>query len=84
MDKVENGNIILYINWMLEEVIGDQMGVIGLCFCDMQQSDNIEMLDIVGFFVVIGYSLNMVFFEGQFELENGYIKVQFGIYGNVI
>lgn len=23
MDKVENGNIILYINCMLEEVIGD-------------------------------------------------------------
>lgn len=84
MDKVVSGNIVLYIDCIFEEVIGDQMGVSGLCLCDIKNSDNVEFLEVVGLFVVIGYSLNIVIFEGQLELENGYIKVQFGIYGNVI
>lgn len=82
MDKVENGNIILHTNRTLEEVTGDQMGVTGLRLRDTQQSDNIETLDIAGLFVAIGHSPNTALFEGQLELENGYIKVQSGTHGN--
>lgn len=82
MDKVENGNIILHTNRTLEEVTGDQMGVTGLRLRDTQQSDNIETLDVAGLFVAIGHSPNTAIFEGQLELENGYIKVQSGTHGN--
>ena len=82
MDKVENGNIILHTNRTLEEVTGDQMGVTGVRLRDTQNSDNIESLDVAGLFVAIGHSPNTAIFEGQLELENGYIKVQSGIHGN--
>ena len=81
MDKVENGNIILHTNRTLEEVTGDQMGVTGVRLRDTQNSDNIESLDVAGLFA-IGHSPNTAIFEGQLELENGYIKVQSGIHGN--
>lgn len=61
---------------------GDQMGVTGVRLRDTQNSDNIESLDVAGLFVAIGHSPNTAIFEGQLELENGYIKVQSGIHGN--
>ena len=82
MDKVENGNIILHTNRTLEEVTGDQMGVTGLRLRDTQNTDNVESLDVAGLFVAIGHSPNTAIFDGQLELENGYIKVQSGIHGN--
>ena len=66
----------------LEEVTGDQMGVTGVRLRDTQNTDNIESLDVAGLFVAIGHSPNTAIFEGQLELENGYIKVQSGIHGN--
>ncbi len=82
MDKVENGNIILHTNRTLEEVTGDQMGVTGVRLRDTQNTDNIESLDVAGLFVAIGHSPKTAIFEGQLELENGYIKVQSGIHDN--
>ena len=82
MDKVESGNIVLHTHRTLEEVTGDQMGVSGLRLRDTQNPDNIESLDVAGLFVAIGHSPNTAIFDGQLELENGYIKVQSGIHGN--
>lgn len=82
MDKVENGNIVLHTHRTLEEVTGDQMGVTGLRLRDTQNTDNIESLEVAGLFVAIGHSPNTAIFEGQLELENGYIKVQSGSHGN--
>lgn len=82
MDKVASGNIVLHTDRTLEEVTGDQMGVSGLRLRDTKNSDNVESLEVAGLFVAIGHSPNTAFFEGQLELENGYIKVQSGIHGN--
>lgn len=35
MDKVVNGNIVLYMYCILDEVLGDEMGVIGVCLKDI-------------------------------------------------
>jgi thioredoxin reductase (NADPH) len=82
MDKVENGNILLHTNRTLEEVTGDQMGVSGLKLRDTQNPENLESLDVAGLFVAIGHSPNTALFNGQLELENGYIKVRSGTNGN--
>ncbi|MBE8597816.1 thioredoxin-disulfide reductase [Xenorhabdus sp. BG5] len=81
MEKVKNGNIILHTDRTLDEVLGDDMGVTGIRIRDTK-SDNTEELDVTGVFIAIGHSPNTGIFDGQLELENGYIKVQSGLHGN--
>ncbi|CDL83075.1 thioredoxin-disulfide reductase [Xenorhabdus szentirmaii] len=81
MDKVNNGNIILHTDRTLDEVLGDDMGVTGVRLRDTK-SDNTEELDVSGVFIAIGHSPNTGIFDGQLDLENGYIKVQSGLHGN--
>ncbi|MBW7982369.1 thioredoxin-disulfide reductase [Enterobacillus tribolii] len=81
MDKVRNGNIILHTNRTLDEVQGDDMGVTCLRLRNTQDGST-ETLDVTGLFVAIGHSPNTAIFQGQLELENGYIKVQSGLNGN--
>ncbi|MDV5169402.1 thioredoxin-disulfide reductase [Photobacterium rosenbergii] len=81
MDKVENGNIILHTDRVLDEVLGDEMGVTAVRIKDTQ-SDATETLDVMGAFIAIGHQPNTGIFEGQLEMSNGYIKVQSGTEGN--
>ncbi|OOE35861.1 thioredoxin-disulfide reductase [Salinivibrio kushneri] len=81
MDKVKNGNIVLHTNRVLDEVLGDEMGVTQARLKDTQ-SDETETLDAMGVFVAIGHKPNTDIFAGQLEMENGYIKVESGLNGN--
>ncbi|ACJ29209.1 Thioredoxin reductase [Shewanella piezotolerans WP3] len=81
MDKVENGNIILHLDNTLEEVVGDAMGVNGLKMKSTKDG-SIKDLEVAGVFVAIGHSPNTGMFEGQLEMNNGYIKVESGLNGN--
>ena len=81
MDKVANGNIILHTDRTLDEVLGDDMGVTGLRLKDTK-SGTAEELEVMGVFIAIGHQPNTAIFDGQLDMENGYIKVQSGIHGN--
>ncbi|MEZ8128505.1 thioredoxin-disulfide reductase [Enterovibrio norvegicus] len=81
MDKVKNGNIVLHTDRVLDEVLGDDMGVTGVRIKDTQ-SDATEEVDVMGLFVAIGHKPNTDIFEGQLDMHNGYIKVQSGLEGN--
>ncbi|TNH44258.1 thioredoxin-disulfide reductase [Photorhabdus luminescens] len=81
MDKVKNGNIILHTDRILDEVLGDDMGVTGVRLRDTQNGAT-EELAVTGTFIAIGHTPNTAIFEGQLELDNGYIKVQSGLQGN--
>lgn len=81
MDKVQNGNIVLHLNHTVDEVIGDDMGVTGVCIKDTQ-SNATKQLDIMGLFVAIGHKPNTQIFEDQLKMNNGYIHVQSGLNGN--
>lgn len=81
MDKVANGNIILHLDQTMEEVAGDAMGVTGLKMKSTKDG-SITDLAVAGVFVAIGHSPNTGIFEGQLEMNNGYLKVQSGLQGN--
>ncbi|MCK8045446.1 thioredoxin-disulfide reductase [Shewanella sp. 1CM18E] len=81
MDKVENGNIVLHLDNTLDEVVGDQMGVTGLKMKSTKDGA-INELEVAGVFVAIGHKPNTSMFEGQLEMNNGYIKVESGLNGN--
>lgn len=81
MDKVENGNIILHLDSTLDEVVGDDMGVTGAKLKNTKDG-SITDLDVAGVFVAIGHSPNTGIFEGQLEMNGGYLKVQSGLHGN--
>ncbi|PSJ45874.1 thioredoxin-disulfide reductase [Zobellella taiwanensis] len=81
MDKVNNGNIVLHTHRTLEEVLGDDMGVTGIRLKDTR-SDATEQLELAGVFIAIGHQPNTGIFEGQLEMENGYLRVQSGLHGN--
>jgi thioredoxin reductase (NADPH) len=81
MDKVANGNIVLHLNKTLDEVLGNDMGVTGVRLNDTQ-SDVKEEFDVMGLFVAIGHKPNTDMFEGQLEMNNGYLKIHSGLEGN--
>ncbi|WED28152.1 thioredoxin-disulfide reductase [Vibrio sp. DW001] len=80
-DKVDNGNIVLHTNRTLDEVLGDDMGVTGVRLQDTL-SDTKEELQVMGLFVAIGHHPNTGIFEGQLDMNNGYVVVNSGLNGN--
>ncbi|MCG8382897.1 MAG: thioredoxin-disulfide reductase [Gammaproteobacteria bacterium] len=80
-DKAENGNINIRWNQTLDEVLGDDTGVTGIRLKDTQSGDCSD-LDVAGVFIAIGHKPNTDIFEGQLEMNNGYIEVKSGTSGN--
>ncbi|VAX76678.1 Thioredoxin reductase [Serratia symbiotica] len=83
MEKVQNGNIVLHSNRKLDEILGNEMGVTGVRIRHTTIDNRTYELALSGVFIAIGHSPNTSIFSGQLALENGYIKVQSGIHGNV-
>jgi len=78
--KAKNGNISIEWNHNLDEVLGDEMGVTGL---RLKGNDgNTKEIDVHGVFIAIGHTPNTGIFEGQLEINQGYIKVKAGLEGN--
>jgi thioredoxin reductase (NADPH) len=81
LEKSKNGNVSIEWNCVLDEVLGDDMGVTGLRIKNIQEGSTKE-LDVHGVFIAIGHTPNTAIFEGQLEMDYGYIKVKSGINGN--
>jgi thioredoxin reductase (NADPH) len=80
-DRAKNGNVTIKWNSELDEVLGDNMGVTGMRIKN-RESGETEDIDLEGVFVAIGHSPNTQIFDGQLEMNNGYLKVQSGLEGN--
>jgi thioredoxin reductase (NADPH) len=81
IEKSQNGNVVIEWNHQLDEVLDDDMGVTGLRIKNTLDGSTKE-LDVHGVFIAIGHTPNTGIFEGQLDMEHGYIKVKSGIHGN--
>ncbi len=81
IEKSKTGNVKLELFHELDEVLGDEMGVTGLRIKNSQDGSTKE-LDVHGVFIAIGHTPNTGIFDGQLEMDHGYIKVNSGTHGN--
>jgi thioredoxin reductase (NADPH) len=80
-DKAENGNVTIKWDSVLDEVLGDDSGVTGMRIRNVKD-DTTDDIDLQGVFIAIGHKPNTSIFEGQLDMEGGYIKVNSGTEGN--
>ena len=80
IEKTETGNVEILWNHVLDEVLGDDAGVTGMRL-KHAQSGGLREVPVHGVFVAIGHTPNTGIFEGQLEMEGGYILVRSGTKG---
>ncbi|MBL4680567.1 MAG: thioredoxin-disulfide reductase [Pseudomonadales bacterium] len=82
-DRVINkGNITIHWNHTLDEVLGDEMGVTGMRIKDVDSAET-QSFNLRGVFIAIGHRPNTDIFQGQVEMDGGYITIQSGLTGGV-
>ena len=79
-EKVAAGKIELKTFFTLDEVLGDASGVTGIRIKSTQDGHS-EDIALQGCFIAIGHAPNTEIFQGQLQLENGYIVTQGGLKG---
>ena len=80
-ERAENGNITLLWNNQLDEVLGDEMGVTGIRVKSTETGETQE-IEAQGVFIAIGHKPNTELFEGQLDMQHGYLKIKTGLEGN--
>jgi thioredoxin reductase (NADPH) len=82
LEKAKNGNIRIEWNHTLEEVLGDDAGVTGVRIKSTENGEEKE-IPLMGVFIAIGHKPNTDLFEGQLEMNNGYLTIKSGLSGGV-
>ena len=80
MAKVEAGKIDIQWDHVVEEVLGEQSGVTGLRIKHIKTNASTD-LKAEGVFIAIGHTPNTGIFEGQLDMQGGYIQVKSGTDG---
>ena len=75
----ENGKIEVLWDTQLKEVLGDASGVNGVLL-DKEGED--LKLPVMGVFIAIGHKPNTDIFEGQLDMDHGYIEIKSGTSGS--
>ena len=81
IEKSKTGNVTIEWNSEVDEVLGDDMGVTGLRIKNNAE-DSTKDIELMGVFIAIGHKPNTGIFDGQLDMEQGYLKVQSGTQGN--
>ena len=81
IDKATHGNVRLEWNHELDEVLGDKTGVTGIRIKGANGGGKRD-IHLKGLFIAIGHTPNTQVFEGEVEMENGYIVTRGGREGN--
>jgi len=77
MKRVTEGKIRLVLDSVVDEVLGDSGGVTGVRVKNVKTGAPTD-IQAKGFFVAIGHTPNTSLFDGQLEMQNGYIVTRGG------
>ena len=72
LKKAEEGNVEILWNSELDEILGDDAGVTGLRVKN-RDDNSLSEVQVQGVFIAIGHSPNTGIFDGQLDMDHGYI-----------
>jgi thioredoxin reductase (NADPH) len=81
-ERAREGKVDLQWDHVLDEVLGDETGVTGMRIRSTTDESQTTDIDLAGVFIAIGHSPNTGLFEGQLDMQNGYIIVKSGLDGD--
>lgn len=81
-ERAREGKVDLQWDHVLDEVLGDDSGVTGIRIRSTKHPDQTRDVELAGVFIAIGHSPNTGLFEGQLDMQNGYITVRSGTDGD--
>ena len=79
--KAAEGKVTIEWNHVLDEVLGDQSGVTGMRIKHAQDGSTKDIA-LMGVFIAIGHKPNTQIFDGQLDMNHGYIRVKTGLDGD--
>ena len=79
--KAAEGKVEIIWNSSLDEVLGDETGVTGMRVKNVQDGST-RNIELKGVFIAIGHSPNTSLFDGQLEMQGGYLTVKSGSLGD--
>jgi len=80
LERSRTGNVDIVWDHVLDEVKGDEHGVVGVQLAHAKTGAKREV-PVQGVFIAIGHTPNTKVFEGQLEMEGGYIVTRTGRHG---
>jgi thioredoxin reductase (NADPH) len=81
LDKAKEGKVTMAWDHVLDEVVGDKMGVTGIRIKNVKDSST-QDVEVTGVFVAIGHKPNTDLFVDQLDMHNGYLSIKSGSEGN--
>jgi len=79
--KAREGVVTIQWDHTLDEVLGDDSGVTGMRLKNTKDGKTSD-IDLQGVFIAIGHKPNTQIFDGQLDMENGYIMTTCGNSGS--
>ena len=76
----KKGKVEIIWDSQLKEVLGNDMGVTGI---KLDNQGNEISKNVMGVFIAIGHKPNTEIFDGQLDMDNGYIIIKSGLNGSV-
>jgi len=77
VERSRTGNVDILYDHVLDEVLGDDRGVTGVRL-KHAKNGTARKVDVQGLFIAIGHTPNTGIFQGQLEMEGGYIVTRAG------
>ena len=80
--KESEGRIEIKWDYIVEEIIGNDMGVTGIRIQNTIDKKKKTEIDLSGVFIAIGHYPNTDLFKDQLTMKNGYIIIKSGLNGD--